>query len=387
MTGEPIRILLVEDNPGDARLLRELLRESPSLHFLLKHVERLEEARAYLEAEPVDVILLDLSLPDAHGLESVTRTLGFAPGLPIVVLTGLDDEATALGAMQAGAQDYLVKGQVESGVLTRSIRYARERKRLERERALLLDRERDARATAEGAVRARDEVLRVVSHDLGNSLSAVQVIAGVLLRSLPPEGQSQPGIRQKIESVQQLAAQMQRLRQDLLDVTMIEAGRLSIHRDRIAPQVLIESTAERYAPAAAEKSISLVVRAGEDLPYLQADEGRLLQVLANLVGNAIKFTPAGGSITLGAERCEDGVRFDVADTGPGVPAQHLAHVFDRFWTTRMHNPHGAGLGLAISKGIVEAHDGRIWVESEEGAGTTFRFVLPTDEAERELTSP
>jgi phosphoserine phosphatase RsbU/P len=385
MPGEPLRILLVEDNPGDARLIRELLRDAPSLPFELTHVARLDEARAHLAGAEVDVILLDLSLPDAHGLESVTRTLEFAPRIPIVVLTGLDDEATALGAMQAGAQDYLVKGQVESGVLTRAIRYARERKRLERERTLLLDREREARATAEGAVRARDEILRVVSHDLGNSLSAVQVIAGVLLRTLPPQGEAQPGIREKIQHVQQLATQMQRLRQDLLDVTMIEAGRLSIHRDRMAPGQLIESTAERYALGAAEKSVSLEVRTEDDLPYLLADEGRLLQVLANLVGNAVKFTPAGGRITLSAERCDEGVRFSVADTGAGIPAEHLPHVFDRFWTTRAHNPQGAGLGLAISKGIVEAHDGHIAVDSEEGAGTVFSFTIPTPGEEGELS--
>jgi len=235
MSEAPIRILLVEDNPGDARLLREFLRESASLSFELTHVDRLADARARMEAEGADVILLDLSLPDAHGLDSVTRTLEFAPHVPIVVLTGLDDESAALAAVHAGAQDYLVKGQVESGVLTRSIRYACERKRLERERAQLLDRERDARAVAEAAARARDEMLRVVSHDLGNSLSAVQVIANVLLRTLPEESTA-PGVRQKIENVHQLATQMQRLRQDLLDVTMIEAGRLSIHRDRVAPR-------------------------------------------------------------------------------------------------------------------------------------------------------
>jgi signal transduction histidine kinase len=333
-----------------------------------------------MEAEGADVILLDLSLPDAHGLESVTRTLAFAPQVPIVVLTGLDDESAALAAVQAGAQDYLVKGQVESGVLARAIRYARERKRLERERALLLDREREARAVAESAVRAREEILRVVSHDLGNSLSAVQVIANVLLRTLSGE-ETPAGVRQQIENVHQLATQMQRLRQDLLDVTMIEAGRLSIHRDRVVPRNLIENTAARYSPLAAEKSIELTSRVEDDLPEIMADEVRLLQVLANLVGNAIKFTPAGGRITLGAEAGDGGVRFSVADTGSGIAAEHLPHVFDRFWTTRAQNPQGAGLGLAISKGIVDAHDGRIEVSSREGEGTVFAFTVPA------VTSP
>lgn len=375
MSGAEIRILLVEDNPGDARLLREVLRETPSLSFDLVHVERLADARASLESHAADVILLDLSLPDAHGLESVTRTLELAPDVPIVVLTGLDDEATALRAVQAGAQDYLVKGQVDGGTLARAIRYARERKQLERERALLLEREREARATAEGAVRARDEMLRVVSHDLGNSLSAIRVIATVLLRTLPAEGDD-GGVRQKIESVRELVEQMHRLRQDLLDVSMIEAAALSMRPERLDPAALLESTASRYASAAAEGSLTLHAAAPPDLPAIAADEGRVLQVLANLVGNAVKFTPPGGRIDLTAEPVEEGVRFSVMDTGAGIEAEHLPHVFDRFWTTRARNPEGAGLGLAICRGIVEAHGGRIWVESEPGAGATFRFTLP-----------
>jgi signal transduction histidine kinase len=278
-------------------------------------------------------------------------------------------------AVHAGAQDYLVKGRVDGETLARSIRYARERQRLQGERAELLDREQEARATAERAVRARDEMLRVVSHDLGNSLSAIRVITTVLLRTLPGEG-TDPGVRQKIESVHHLAEQMQRLQQDLLDVTMIEAAKLSVSRGRLDARALVESTAERYAPMAAERWLSLGARGGGALPTILADEGRLLQVLANLVSNALKFTPPGGRITLAAEPSEEGVCFSVGDTGTGIAPEHLPHVFDRFWTTKAHNPDGAGLGLAICRGIVQAHGGRIWVESEAGAGATFRFTVP-----------
>src|SRR5688500_15045928 len=164
-----IRILLVEDNPGDARLLREFLREAHNLPFDLVHVERLADARAKLDEGGADIILLDLSLPDAHGIESVEQMLEAAGESPIIVLTGLDDETTATRAVQAGAQDYLIKGRVSGSSLGRSIRYAMERKRLEVERAQLLVREQSARVRAEQAVQARDEVLRVVAHDLGNS--------------------------------------------------------------------------------------------------------------------------------------------------------------------------------------------------------------------------
>lgn len=369
---EPTRILLVEDNPGDARLIRETLREAESFPFELALADRLAAAEVRLAAEPFDVVLLDLSLPDAHGLETVRRTLAAAPEAPIVVLTGLDDETLAVNAVQAGAQDYLVKGRLDGTLLARAIRYAMERKRLEREGASLLERERAARAEAEAAVRARDDVLRIVSHDLGNSLSAVLVTTTLLLRSLPEDGE----VRARVGSIRQLAEQMQRLRQDLLDVASIEAGRLSVEPDWHEPRELLDATREHFAPVAAERGVGLRVEVGDGLPPVVADRERVLQVLANLVGNALKFTPEGGRITLGAVREGEAVRISVADTGPGIAPEHLPHVFDRYWKTRGGNRHGAGLGLAICKGIVEAHGGCIGVESVPAEGSTFAFTLP-----------
>jgi signal transduction histidine kinase len=127
--------------------------------------------------------------------------------------------------------------------------------------------------------------------------------------------------------------------------------------------------------------VDLIGPSTEGLPWIFADEPRLLQVLANLLTNAIKFTPAGGTIVVGSEATEGGVRFFVADTGPGIPPEHLDHLFDRVWTTRKGNPHGAGLGLAIARGIVEAHGGRIVAESRIGEGSTFSFTIPTNVAE------
>jgi sigma-B regulation protein RsbU (phosphoserine phosphatase) len=376
MSAQPVRILLVEDNPGDARLLRELLRETPSLHFELTHVERLAEARARMADGGADVVLLDLSLPDAHGLETVTQMLLSAPEAAIVVLTGLDDETTAVQAVKAGAQDYLVKGQVDGALLARAIRYARERKQLEWERLQLLESEKEARAIAETAVLGRDEVLRVVAHDLGNSLSAVVVTTSVLQRILAneaPEGAA----RRHVANIRDLAEQMQRLRQDLLDVARLEAGRLSMEPIRLAPAVLTEVSLERYAALAAEKSITLECTAANGLPSIMADEARLLQVIANLLTNAIKFTPPQGRVTLNVEHgTDDEVRFSVTDSGPGIPPENLPNLFDRFWTTRKGNPHGAGLGLAIARGIVEAHGGRMWAESEMNVGSVFYFTLP-----------
>jgi signal transduction histidine kinase len=379
---DPFRVLLVEDNPGDARLLREYLHEAGLLTAGFKHVGRMHEARAYLAETVPDVILLDLSLPDAYGLDTVTAALDAAPGVAIIVLTGLNDETVAVQAVQRGAQDYLIKGQVDAIVLGRSIRYAIERVQLDREREKLLRSEQEARTRAEAAVRARDEILRVVSHDLGNSIAGIYINTTVLLRTIPPSAEMAE-VRIRVEGIRDLSRQMQRLRRDLLDVAVIEAGQLSVAAEPVDASSLVETALGRVAPIAAEKNVTLECVPAAAGTEVQADRERILQVLDNLLGNAIKFTPPGGRVGTGCETEPEGVRFWVEDTGPGIEKASLGKVFDRFWKIDQGNRSGAGLGLAISRGIVEAHEGRIWVESEPGAGSRFSFVIPRAELERE----
>jgi signal transduction histidine kinase len=373
MPAEPIRILLVEDNPGDVRLLRETLRDAPTLPHELRHAGRLSEARERLEEGEYDVLLLDLSLPDAHGMETVARALEAAPDVPIIVLTGLDDETVAVQAVQAGAQDYLPKGGLDPTLLARSIRYAMERHRLDRDRTRLLQSEKTAREHAEAAVRARDDVLHVVSHDLGNSLSAIVVNASFLIRTLPED---QGDVRDRIVGIRDLAKQMQRLRQDLLDVASIEAGRLALEPSEVEPGELLEALAERFEPLASEKEIRVEVEDAAGGATFSADRERLLQALGNLLGNAIKFTPPGGNVVLRAERRGPVLYLRVSDTGPGIPPESLPRIFDRFFTERAGNPRGTGLGLAIAKGLAEAHGASIEAESEPGKGSTFSIAVP-----------
>jgi phosphoserine phosphatase RsbU/P len=366
MTAEGLRITLVEDNPGDARLIRELLRDT-SEAFVLEHVARLEAAVAIVTASPPDVVLLDLSLPDAHGLDTLQRMLEAAPDTAVVVLTGLDDREVALRALGAGAQDYLIKGEADAPLLSRTIRYAHERKQLERERVRLL---REARQ----AVAARDEVLRVVSHDLGNSLSAIGLHAGLLLRAVG-EGPDSAGLSDRARSIRELVEQMQALRQDLLDVASIEAGRLSVELSPTPPAELARASVEAISEVASERGLTLSVRCEPGLPHVAADDKRVLQLLGNLLGNACQYTPEGGRVEVAVEEGEEGILFRVADTGVGIAEEQLPHVFDRFWQVRQTRRGGAGLGLAIARGIVEAHGGWIGVESTPGEGTTFTFLL------------
>jgi signal transduction histidine kinase len=238
-------------------------------------------------------------------------------------------------------------------------------------RARLLETEHAARGAAEAALRGRDEVLRVVAHDLGNSLSGVLTTSSALLRTL-----SDPDALEAVGNIQSAAQQMQRLRRDLLDVAMIDAGQLSVVRAALSPRELVRDAAAQLRPLAAEKEITLEVRAAAGLPRVWADRDRILQVLTNLLVNALKFTPEGGRVVASVEPLAEEMRFSVRDDGPGVAAEHRPHVFNRFWKTQRGNRHGAGLGLAIALGIVEAHQGRLWLEEGGAGGAEFAFTLP-----------
>ena len=169
---------------------------------------------------------------------------------------------------------------------------------------------------------------------------------------------------------------MNRLIQDLLDVALLEAGQLTIERSRLSAGGLIVEAVDMHRALASSSSIELQVEVGPDVPEVWGDWDRLLQVFENLIGNAIKFTGAGGRITAGAAPRDDEVVFWVADTGAGIASENLPRIFDRFWQASKAGRRGAGLGLSITKAIVEAHGGRLWVESTEGSGSTFFFTIP-----------
>ena len=226
---------------------------------------------------------------------------------------------------------------------------------------------------AEQTIDAREQVLKIVSHDLRNPLSTISMSAALLLEiEIPPEK-----LKEHLRRMKRAGERMNRLIQDLLDVAKLEAGRVGIDARSVEVGPLIQEAHEMLTPLSEEKGISMYASVAEGLPAIIADSGRVLQVLSNLTGNAIKFTPAGGRIVLRAEPVPGGVRFSVTDTGQGIPPEQLTKIFGEFWQANPADRRGIGLGLAISKGIVEAHGGRIWVESRVGEGTTFHFTLFT----------
>jgi PAS domain S-box-containing protein len=223
------------------------------------------------------------------------------------------------------------------------------------------------------AIRSRDDVLGVVAHDLRSPLSSIIIQATRMHRRGPePDRRS----RKPAEAIERAANRMNRLIQDLLDITRMEASRLSIEQAPLHAEQLVSEAVEAQRLAADAEALELRLELPHALPDVFADRDRLLQIFENLIGNALKFTPAGGRITVGAAPRDADVVFWVADTGRGVSAEQLPHLFDRFWQARGADRRGAGLGLPIVKGLVEAHGGRIWAESTPGQGSTFFFTLP-----------
>lgn len=224
------------------------------------------------------------------------------------------------------------------------------------------------------ATRARDTVLAIVSHDLRSPLDAVQMGASFLL-DVGPVNVSPEVLEKQLRVIQRSTQRANRLIEDLLDVTRIEAGHLSMELREQDASVLLTEAYDTLRLSAKEKSIQLDHQVSGGISAVQADHGRILQVLCNLGANAIKFTPEGGRVSLRAETCDQHVRFSVSDTGTGMPAEQLEHIFDRFWRANHADRRGVGLGLGIVKGIVEAHGGKVWVESEVAMGTTFFFTV------------
>jgi signal transduction histidine kinase len=226
---------------------------------------------------------------------------------------------------------------------------------------------------AEGTCRARDEMLAMVAHDLRSPLSLIQMASQLLLSDPALDAET---TRKTIHMMQRAGGRMNRLIGDLLDARQIESGHFRVEMRPELPSAVVRDVLDMLQPIAASKGQGLATAIEPGLPTVQVDGARIQQVISNLVGNAIKFSPEGSVITIGAQERPGAVRISVTDTGPGIRPEELPRIFERYWQGKGRESGGLGLGLAIAKAIVEAHGGCIGVSSVPGAGTTFYFDVP-----------
>lgn len=357
-------LLVVDDEPANLDLLEQIL--VPEGFTNLVRTTDAREALPLFERTCPDLVLLDLHMPYRSGFELLADIRARTPAdeyLPVLVLTADASAAAKARALSGGAKDFLTKplDAVEVCLRVRNLLETR----------LLYREQQAARRAAELAGR---RTLAVVAHDLRNPLASIVAHAEMLRNLLPPHAAAQQ--RQGLARIEEIAQRTTSLVEDLLAISRLDGAGLAVRPRPVLPTRLLDEAEAMLAPLAARRSVRLTFEGPRDAPPVLADAARVLQVLSNLVGNALRFTPADGRVrvTWGAER--GALVVAVADSGPGVSPEQAPHVFGPFWQAEASDRRGTGLGLVIARAIVEAHGGRIWLESRAGAGATFRFSLP-----------
>lgn len=371
----PLRVLHLEDVDSDAELVQATLAEGG----FRCEIVRAETESEFVQAleEPFDLIIADYSLPSFDGMRALELALQRRPDVPFLFVTGALEDDTAIESLRRGATDFIVKERLArlTPAVQRALREFEERRasaRVQAENARLY-------RQLENAVQAREDMLAVVSHDLRNPLGTIMTSAALLRRGAPPER-----VADLVAMIARSANRMNLLIADLLDLARIDGNTLTLEPGPVDVADVVRECIEQHAEIAERKSLTLTVALTSDLTA-NGDRERVVQILSNVIGNALKFTPIGGTVTVSAKRDGDMVRISTTDTGRGIPKEHLAHVFDRYWHAGQDKS-SVGLGLSIVKGLVEAQGGQVLVESEEGRGATVSFTLPSSSAKPEATT-
>jgi signal transduction histidine kinase len=367
-------LLMVDDEPMNLDLLESIL--APEGFEKLVRTADAREALPLFERTRPDLVLLDLHMPHRSGFEVLAEIRARTREdeyLPVLVLTADVSPEAKERALSGGAKDFLTKplDAMEVCLRVRNLLETR----------LLYEEQRRARREAEAAERravvaayARDRVLSVVAHDLRNPLASITAHAETLRLRLPPR--APPRQREGLARIEEIAQRTHALVQDLLEVSRLERDPLAIQPAPVPAASLLHEAEMMLAPLALRHAARLTFEGPSDLPIVDADAARMLQVFSNLVGNALKFTPAGGRVLVTWDVAEDELAVAVADSGPGISADQVPNLFLPFWQGDPSDRRGAGLGLVISRAVIEAHGGRIWLDPAPGAGATFRFTLP-----------
>ena len=375
---EPIRVLYVEDSDADSEIVFQNLNNLSEPRFTSHREIRLADTFNYLEKNTVDVILLDLSLPDSEGFETVLRFHAHSPLLPLVVLTGAEDKAMGIRAVKEGADDYLVKSQVHSELLGRTLLHAIERKAGHLSQLDALARERSARNDAEKAIGIRDEFLSIAGHELRHPLTSLKMQMYVLMETLK-KSEKDPILYKLVQKIAETADEQVdrfgKLIDTLLNSSNIQSGRLKLEYSKFDINKIILDSVARFNPELKNAGCEIILNFGSAIEG-EWDSLRVEQVLINLLSNGIKYAP-GKPIVVKVTSDANSVWICITDQGPGIAPQDRERIFQRF--ERAHKTRavpGLGLGLYVVRQIIDTHGGTVLLNSELGVGSTFTVCLP-----------
>ena len=370
-------ILVVDDDARNLRLMESILKSSG---YAVLSAHDGEEALRTIAGARVDAVLLDVMMPGMSGFEVCGHLRGRYETrlLPIIMVTALNSLEEKVQALETGADDFLSKpvNRVELLAKLRTILRAKAlHDEVEQTRRQLEEKNRELLRLEQ----MREKLSQMVVHDLKNPLTGI--VGNLQLLEIQGPGMPPESFRQILTRTQESARQLMGLILTLLDVARMEEEKLTLKRRRLAPEDLVRSCVRQGEGLARKGGVDLTTTLLEALPQIEADPDLAARVLGNLLSNALKHTPAGGRVEVGAAAEGEGVRFWVRDTGDGIPRQLLPRVFDKFVVGDSASEesglgHGTGLGLTFCKLAVEAHGGRIWAESDPGAGSRFSFTLP-----------
>ncbi|TWT74516.1 Non-motile and phage-resistance protein [Posidoniimonas polymericola] len=390
---DPIEVLLVEDDPDDRFLLEKQLRRDRG-KICITSAESFAEAVEHLSSRDFSVVLTDLSLPDSVGVETVSRLRQHAGRTPILVLTSLDDEAIEHEIVDAGAQDYLVKGEVGGRAVTRAVMHAVQRQNalnevtslvaeLESSQMLLTRKNEDLKRLYNTA----QEIVDNVSHDLRTPLTVIKDYVAMISEGLIGEINAEQ--RRMLNKVSVRADDLNNMVDDLLDASKLESGLLGTWRRPVELGSVLDRVAPLLVQRAEVNQVALTIDCDDNTPRVFCDCEQVSRVLTNLTVNAVKYSGKGGEVSLWArhEPRDRQVRIGVTDTGPGIDHDSLKKIFQRF--EQLSNAGGIaskgfGLGLNIAHMLCRLNLGELSVESEVGKGSTFSFTIPVAEPDEVL---
>ena len=381
MRNKELQILQIEDNPGDARLIREMLKCSNGLNYRIEHQETINDGKDAIKNRDFDIILLDLGFPGVSGLDALIELKACKKNIPpIIVMTGLEDEELGMRAVKEGAQDYLTKNKVDSELLSRSIIYAYERFESSKELKRAYDQLSIAKEVAEKANKAKSGFLANMSHELRTPLNAILGYSQLLQR----ESEMTSGQYEKLKIINESGEHLLGLINDILDISKIEAQRISIDLTTVDLMEIFKNLKSLFKIKTFSKGINIIMEGIDDVPYyIVTDKAKLKQILINLMGNAVKFTE-NGSITvryhienLKVEANDNNkLVIEVEDTGYGISKEDIDKLFHPFSQAKIGKfQSGTGLGLSISKNYARLLGGDLTVISELNKGSLFKLEL------------